>query len=340
MELWARMATLLARDGAAALVTVVGAEGSTPREAGARMAVARDGAFSGTIGGGALEWQALAFAQTEIAAGTPRARLRTVALGPELGQCCGGRVTVLVESFAAADLPALAPLIEAERAGPFATEARRDASGRFVRVLVADDGADPGAGTARLMPDGGLVERFGVARRPVYLFGAGHVGRALVLALAPLPFAVTWIDPRADAFPGAMPGNVTPVAPAEPEQLLARAPDGTFVLVLTHSHALDFAIVHAALAAGRFPYVGVIGSATKRARFTSRLRAAGVVEERIAGLVCPIGGTRLVSKHPAPIAAVTVAELVLCDEAVRAGALTSAAGEAGMEDGRARSGAV
>ena len=318
MELWARITALLARDGTAALVTVVGAEGSTPREAGARMAVARDGAFSGTIGGGALEWQALALAQAEIAAGAPRARFRTVALGPELGQCCGGRVTVLVESFAPADLPALAPILAAERAGPFATEARRDATGRFVRVVQPDAGADPGTGTAELLPDGCLRERFGLARRPLYLFGAGHVGRALVLALAPLPFAVTWIDPRADAFPGAMPGNVTPVAPDAPEQLIATAPDGAFVLVLTHSHALDFAIVHAALADGRFPYVGVIGSATKRARFTSRLRAAGVDEARIAGMICPIGGARLQSKHPAPIAALTVAELVLADEAARA----------------------
>ncbi|MGH2340491.1 xanthine dehydrogenase accessory protein XdhC [Segnochrobactraceae bacterium EtOH-i3] len=331
MELWARIAALLVRDGVAALVTVVTADGSTPREAGARMAVGRDGGFSGTIGGGALEWQALAFAQSEMAAGVPRARLRTIALGPELGQCCGGRVTVLVETFAAADLPALAPMLAAEKEGPFSTVAGRDAAGRFVRQVVAEAGGDPAAGTARLTADGRLEERFGITRRPLYLFGAGHVGRALVLALAPLPFAVTWVDPRPEAFPGAMPGNVMPVAPAEPEQLLATAPDGAFVLVLTHSHALDFAIVHAALAAERFPYVGLIGSATKRARFTSRLRAAGVAEERIAGMICPIGGARLVSKHPAPIAALTVAELVLADEAARAAVpdVTAAATAAG-----------
>jgi len=172
--------------------------------------------------------------------------------------------------------------------------------------------------TLSTSPDGSIRERFGDDRRPLVLFGAGHVGRALVMALAPLPFAVTWVDARPDAFPRHVPGNVALSREPDPEAVLAAAPDGAFVLAMTHSHPLDLAVVAAALKAGRFPYVGVIGSATKRARFESQLRAAGHPEEGIAALVCPIGAIGgVTSKEPATIAAMTTAELLVADEAAR-----------------------
>ncbi len=145
---------------------------------------------------------------------------------------------------------------------------------------------------------------------PLLLFGAGHVGRALVLALAPLPFRTRWIDQRADAFPAAMPANATAAAPAPPLAEIAAAPAGAFVLVMTHSHALDLEIVSAALAARRFAYVGLIGSAAKRARFETRLRASGLAETDLARLVCPIGMAGVSGKHPAVIAAATAAQLL------------------------------
>lgn len=174
-------------------------------------------------------------------------------------------------------------------------------------------------------PDGTIRERFGDERRPLLLFGAGHVGRALVMALAPLPFAVTWVDARPEAFPRHVPGTVTLSGEADPEAVLTAAPDGAFVLGMTHSHPLDLAVVAAALKAGRFPYVGVIGSPTKRARFESQLRAAGHDEAAIAALVCPIGAIGgVTSKEPAAIAAMTAAELLVADEAVRHAALSTA----------------
>ena len=125
-----------------------------------------------------------------------------------------------------------------------------------------------------------------MAHRPLYLFGAGHVGRALALALAPLPYAVRWIDGRDGAFPQAVPGNVTCIQSANPVQDLQSATDGSFVLIMTHSHALDLAVTEAALRDARFAYVGLIGSATKRARFEKRLREGGVPPDtdRRAGL--------------------------------------------------------
>jgi xanthine dehydrogenase accessory factor len=166
--------------------------------------------------------------------------------------------------------------------------------------------------------DGVLTEGFGDDRRPLVLFGAGHVGRALVLALAPLPFFVTWVDPRPDAFPAYLPANVTATRLDDPVAALAGAAAGSFVLVMTHSHPLDLALVHAALADDRFPYVGLIGSRSKRTRFEKRLAAGGIAAGRIAELVCPIGVGGITAKAPAVIAAATAAELLVRDEALRA----------------------
>ena len=222
-------------------------------------------------------------------------------------------MSLLYEVFSTEARAEVRALAEREAAGPFATQGRIGEGARVARTVVS--GATAGAPTTAAIADETLIETFGAAARPLHLFGAGHVGRALVLALAPLPFAVTWVDARPDAFPSHLPANILPLAAADPAAVLAGAADGGFVLAMTHSHALDLAVVAAALAAGRFPYVGVIGSATKRARFERQLRAAGIAEARIAGLVCPIGGTAVRSKLPAAIAATTVAELLAADEA-------------------------
>ena len=325
MRVWATIAKALAAHGRCAMVTVAEVEGSAPREPGARLIVVPGGGFFGTIGGGTLEWRALAEAQAALERGAAdplrrsaseaSVRLTRHALGPEFGQCCGGRVTLLLEIVDIAARPSVEAFAAREAAGPFVSKGRI-AGGRIVRELVdtAVAGADP---AVTLSAAGVLIEWFGEKRRDVLLFGAGHVGRALVLAFAPLPVNVTWIDARADAFPGAMPSNARPVHSEAPAAELDRAPAGAFVLVMTHSHALDLHIVHAALAAGRFPYVGLIGSATKRARFAKRLRQAGVPGDRIAQLVCPIGIPGISAKAPAVIAAATVAEVLTRDEALR-----------------------
>lgn len=314
MHLWPRLLEAIERHGGAAMVTVAAASGSAPREPGARMIVHPDGSFTGTIGGGTLEWQALALAQGMLGRPDgPRAELRRFALGPELGQCCGGRVDLLVERFGASERDAVAGFAGRETAGPFATTARITAAG--VARAVTEERVVAGSAS---LAGGVLREGFGDARRPIVLFGAGHVGRALVLALAPLPFAVTWVDPRAEAFPSHVPGNVATRSLSDPAAMLGAAPGGAFVMVMTHSHALDLDIVAAALKAGRFPHVGLIGSATKRARFEKRLAELGLPSDRVADLVCPIGIPGIDSKAPAVIAAATVAELLVRDAALRA----------------------
>ena len=196
--------------------------------------------------------------------------------GPSLRNAAADRVDWRIETFDARDLAELRPIAAEEGAGPAIVSAHIGAGGRVERRLTAPRRGDDL--TASLPDEDGWTEPLGATARAVYLFGAGHVGRALALALAPLPFAVRWIDPRREAFPAYAPANVALIHAPEPVAELANAPDGALVVVMTHDHALDQEIVTAALAAGRFGYVGLIGSKTKRARFLSRMRAAGLTE--------------------------------------------------------------
>lgn len=312
---WPTIERFLAEHGAAVLVTLAESAGSSPREVGARMVVRPDGRFTGTIGGGALEWLALAEAQQMLAGSGKTAAFRRLnkALGPELGQCCGGRVVVTLERFEGRDLDRVVPLASAERTGRFVTISEPGHPRR--RLLAA--GSPEGPGYASL-PDGCIAERFGMNATPLYLFGAGHVGQCLVLALAPLPFAVTWVDPRPASFPSHVPGNVSCRTGTEPVRLLDQAADGAFIAIMTHSHALDLDVTAAALLARRFPYVGLIGSTTKRARFTSTLRQIGLGDDDIARLTCPIGLTEIRDKAPAAIAAAVAAQLLIRRDAAAA----------------------
>ena len=304
MKVWHHIVRALERGEPCAMVSVLKVEGSAPREVGARL-ILNDQGFHGTIGGGALEWRALAEAQRKLRRGRSLT-ITSHALGPELGQCCGGRVELLTEIFDGHCLADASKFADAEKTGAFAT-AGRLCSDHVARSIV----------TAATPADKTLIEHFGETRRPLYLFGSGHVGRALVLALAPLSFAIRWIDPRPDAFPAALPANVDPVFAPDPVMELERAAHGTFLLIMTHSHALDLAIVDRALRDERFPYVGLIGSESKKARFLSRLRQAGIVDNQFSAFKCPIGVAGITSKEPAVIAAATVAELLERDEMLR-----------------------
>ncbi len=312
MKTWATIGRALRDEQSCAMVSIVDARGSAPREPGARMVVLEDGSFAGTIGGGTLEWQAIERARAALAKGTaegeaPPVGLSRMALGPDLGQCCGGSVRILLEVFAPERAAEVQAFADAEKAGIFATEGR--IAERSVARTILDRDL-PGGEDSLLAADGRLLERFGTRKQVLALIGAGHVGRAMILALAPLDFSVVWIDPRRDEFPAIVPGDVRVVVAAEPAAELDAVPDGAFVLVMSHSHALDFDVVLAALRARRFGYVGLIGSASKKARFISRMRQAGLADDDIERLGCPIGIDGVTSKQPAVIAASVVADLL------------------------------
>jgi xanthine dehydrogenase accessory factor len=145
----------------------------------------------------------------------------------------------------------------------------------------------------------------------LWLFGAGHVGRAMAHALAPLNFAMTWIDGRAGQLPEPALAGVRQLALAMPELAVDEAPPGAIFLVMTHSHPLDEAICEAVLRREDFSYLGLIGSKTKRARFVKRLADAGVSTASLERLICPIGLTEIRGKEPAAIAASVAADLLL-----------------------------
>ena len=300
MRTWRQLTDFVTRHKAAALITVHDVKGSAPRERGAHMVVRPDGAFHGTIGGGQLEFRMLDIARGMLAQGRGPARIVDQALGPDLGQCCGGRVKILIETFDSRDLDDLAPLAEAEAEdGTFEVECRFK-DGRVRRELSSAVGDDR---------ETVWRETYGELRTPVLIFGAGHVGRALVLTLAPLPFSVRWLDDREDAFPSHIPANARAVRMRDPEAEIAGAKPDSLILIMTHDHPLDMAIAAAALRRG-FPYVGLIGSATKRARFEKRFRELNLPEEKIRSLVCPIGLPGIADKDPAVIAASVTVQLL------------------------------
>ncbi|MEX0971616.1 MAG: xanthine dehydrogenase accessory protein XdhC [Paracoccaceae bacterium] len=240
--------------------------GSSPREAGACMYVGAQGQL-GTIGGGQLEYMALDQARALLASGQASASM-DVPLGPEIGQCCGGRVQV--DLVRMADLPSELAKLEAARQ-------------TYPHVLV---------------------------------FGAGHIGRALVRALRPLPCTPRLIDSRAEelALAADFPQTLTPL----PEAELRAAPAGSAYIILTHDHALDFLLGAEALARTDAAYCGMIGSATKAARFARYCRDQGLDP---TPLRCPMG-LKTASKEPSVIAAMIVAELWPALETVPARALT------------------
>ena len=312
MKTWATIGRALRDEQNCALVSIVEAKGSAPREPGARMVVLENGSFAGTIGGGTLEWQAIERARAALAKGctggeAPPVDVARMALGPDLGQCCGGSVRVLLEVFTPGRAAEVRALAEAEMAGPFATEGR--IGERCVERTVLHRESPVGEDSL-LAADGRLMESFGTQKQVLALIGAGHVGRAMIIALAPLDFSVVWIDPRKDEFPSIVPGDVRVVVAAEPAAELDAVPNGAFVLVMSHSHAIDFDVVLAALQARRFGYVGLIGSASKKARFVNRMRQADLRNDDIERLVCPIGIDGIESKQPAAIAASVVADLL------------------------------
>lgn len=291
-------AELLARLGdVGRVIRVVIAEvkGSSPREVGAAMLVWRDAGGilrqSGTIGGGALEHLATQAAQVMLEQGVLR-RFDCYPLGPAIGQCCGGAVALLSEIYSA-DMA----LPEAVIARPALADTPMPLAVKRLLVAQRAQGVTPQA----QLVQGWFIEPVVRPSRQLWVWGAGHVGRALVSVLAPLPeIAITWVDTGAERFPETVPEGVTVLPATDPARVVAYAPQEAEHIVLTYSHALDLELCHRILGHG-FATLGVIGSATKAARFRARLHDLGHLPAEIQRIACPIGD-RSLGKHPQAIA--------------------------------------
>lgn len=319
-----------AEAGPFVAVTVAAAEGSVPREPGATMLVGA-GYLSGTIGGGHLELRAIDTARAMLEEGSAR-RIERYALGPSLGQCCGGVVHLAYETIDAAEAQLLAERASKETWRMSAFDgcpewALFDGDGARIAGAIQAPFFARHRGTHVLQEQDGrrwLAHRIAAPAAHLVLFGAGHVGAALVRALAPLPCTITWVDEREELFPASVPPNVTVEATDTPEAAVAAAPAGASYLVMTHSHALDQRLAEAILRRPDVGWFGLIGSRTKRVQFERRLLARGIEQARIDAMACPIGMPGITGKEPAVIAASVCAQLLALWEAQLAGTAAGA----------------
>jgi xanthine dehydrogenase accessory factor len=230
------------------MVTLLGSRGSTPRDSGTKMVVTRNLECC-TIGGGHLEYKAIAIAREMLDCGEAQQRIENFPLGARLGQCCGGSASVLFESF-------------------------------------------PGSGVN------------------IMLFGAGHVGKALVNILGQLPCRVQWVDSREEQFPANPPANVSTIVSDDPEHEVASMPPGSYYIVMTHNHPLDFAITEEVIRRQDARYVGLIGSETKWMRFQMRFEHRDYAAQDFAPVRCPVGLAAVPGKLPMEVATSIAAEII------------------------------
>ncbi|XOV85133.1 MAG: xanthine dehydrogenase accessory protein XdhC [bacterium] len=283
------------------MVTVARVRGSAPREAGAKMWIT-DNVTTGTIGGGELEYQCQHIAR-DLLNGSSQftAKVQNFPLGSNCGQCCGGVVDVLFESFSAQ--PATWQIQSAQ--------ALANGHGGYLTTIFR--GKTPLKSFSNLEPGTSrdkLVERIMPSTTDIAVFGAGHVGSALVRILEQSSYQVVCIDSRPELLPLNAAANIQPSYQRQPATVVPTLAANTACVVMTHSHALDFDICASLLKRSDLSFYGLIGSRSKRQRFTRLFRQAGLNETQISRLTCPVGDTQINSKRPGDIA-ITIAAQIL-----------------------------
>ena len=301
-ESWLRQVVNFLEQGMqCVLVTIVETKGSTPRNFGAQMIVTADGIWQ-TIGGGALEFELMARAKVMLSSSGSSAWSRNlikITLGPDMGQCCGGSLSLLLEKFGPTEETILKVIAGAADVDTKLAHAFVDSIPLRVAKSVEQSNR-----SLVILP----VDRRQV---PLFIYGAGHVGRAVVPRLYGLGFEVFLVDVAASRFPANDGNTASHVVAKRPEIIAGRAPAGSVHLVMTHDHALDETICHTILARGAFGFLGLIGSATKKARFVRRLRQAGITPQMLERLVCPIGIAEINGKSPSMVAISIAAQLTM-----------------------------
>jgi len=284
------------------VVTVVNVEGSAPRESSCRMFVLASGIVE-TIGGGNLELEAIKLAREMLADNNSnKYKLELYGLGPALQQCCGGAVTLAFEK------------ISAEPEWLHSCQRNDDSDQILVneftqssvnRYLLADGVVDIDNHNANT-----LIERLNPLRPDVVIFGAGHVGAALIDILSRLPFRTSWVDQRDDLFADPQDVGIKVFTDNDPLSFIDSLPENALNVVMTHSHELDEDICYHYLKAKKFRFLGLIGSKTKRARFLHRLRDRGIDQQQLSKLTCPIGVPEVAGSSPPEIAIAVAAQLL------------------------------
>ncbi len=288
---WAQAALSGLIDGYVCLISVAEAKGSVPREAGAIMLV-YNSHIDGSIGGGELEFQAIKTARKDRPEKAFLREVRSYPLGPALGQCCGGHVKLMFEWYGPDSQSFLAQLAAQDQ-------------GYSLHPTNSQDSPVVAIHPSEKM----LSLPLSAQRQPVFLYGAGHVGRAVVEIARHLPCQIYWVDTDDDRYPEDIAGEVTKLPARQPETIAQHAPSNAIHLIMTYSHQVDFEIVSAVLSCGNFARCGLIGSETKATRFNKHLRDAGVIPDAIERLTCPIGLPEITGKKPFQVAISVAAQL-------------------------------
>lgn len=311
------------------MITVINTRGSAPREAGAKMLVS-DNDCQGTIGGGELERVAIEEARQLLAEFNPQVHQcfsKRFALGPNLGQCCGGTSTLMFEAIDASIAPWVDQLLKYKQSQiPVAlitqmksrekllvtadTLNQYDNFNTELRQLIRETLDRGDAIYQSNYGEEWLIEAIKPSEFKIVLFGAGHVGKAVVNVLSGLPCEIIWVDSRENEFPVTNPDNVRLEIHQAPEYFIDEAPVNSYFLIMTHSHPLDQEICERILKRNDFAYCGLIGSLSKRRKFEKRLKLKGIREQTLKTLTCPIGIDGISGKRPYEIAISVAAQLL------------------------------
>ena len=304
MHNWLQKLSELQQQGIpAVMVTVASIVGSTPREVGSKMIVSADDLF-GTIGGGNLEFQAIKIARDQLDNPVPQ-QLRRFPLGAGLGQCCGGLVNLLFEPVIGVN-EWIGAVLEYEGLD---REWVREVS---ITEVEADILIRPSTEKDQtcLLDNNRFVEVSRSQNIELVLFGAGHVGRAIVNTLRDLPVQIRWVDSRENEFPSDVSSSAEIICTDTPEAEIDAANSGAYFLVMTHDHSLDQRLAEQILKRNDFAYFGLIGSTSKRRMFETRMARRGIEVEKFKNMICPIGIDGIRNKQPAMIAISVVAQIM------------------------------
>ena len=296
-----KLAQLQQQSVPCVMVTVASTVGSTPREVGCKMIVTGDELF-GTIGGGNLEFQACAIARSQLENTEPQ-QLKRFPLGAGLGQCCGGLVNLLFEPFIGVN-EWIGDALDLSRLdkGWVREVPLNDDSLVRVRDLINEE--------TTTLSENCYVEVNRSQDIELTIFGAGHVGRAIVDTMSALPVRIRWVDSRDHEFPVSVHDNVEIICTDSPEAEVDLANPDAYFLVLTHDHALDQLLAEHILKRDDFAYFGLIGSKAKRHMFETRMQRRGIDAQKFERMTCPIGIEGIHSKQPALIAISVAAQIM------------------------------
>lgn len=298
-------------DTSFVLVTVAKVQGSSPRETGAKMLVNKHKTL-GTIGGGNLEFFAIQQAKEILNCSEDNSMTEhKTPLIPQYDQCCGGLVQLIFEKVNPKTshwLHELHNLVSKNQQAWLITNIKEKQ--RFIQTSLETEPTNSPQNTPWLTKQSILIEPVHNTALPIIIFGTGHVGKALINQLQHLNVHITAVDSRAEQLPKTSGNNIMSIHTENWQNIVTKAPNNAYFLVLTHSHKLDYQITEEILQKEHFDYCGLIGSKTKKIRFERQLLSTGISQLQLNKMTCPIGLPSIQGKTPEIIAASVVAQIL------------------------------